>query len=142
MFSNQSRGYQSASSSNCLLTDQGQGDGYHNAPTLPLEATHLSPPKKFKRNLHESVDLDVVEGESEVSHHVKYVVCEGEVEFRKPSLKKLQAETKWRRPCKLNVAYTAAECDYTVYLIIYEGNVKCRRNLLKDFEAEEPEPEN
>jgi len=24
-------------------------------------------------------------------------------------------------------------------LIIYEGNVKCRRNLMKDFEAEEPE---
>lgn len=71
----------------------------------------------------------------------RYITSEGAIEFHKPSSKKLQAETKWRRPCKLSVAYSSINCnnDYCIYLIIYEGNIKCRRNLMKDFEAEEPE---
>lgn len=72
---------------------------------------------------------------------VRYITSEGAIEFHKPSTKKLQIETKWRRPCKLSVAYSSINCnnDYCIYLIIYEGNIKCRRNLLKEFEGGEPQ---
>lgn len=102
-----------------------------------------SPLKKLKTSDVEFVEnLETLESEcdcTESTQKLKYVVSEGCVEFHKPSLKKYQSETKWRRPCKMSVAYTAVDSnDYTIYLIIYEGNMKCRRNLMKDFEAEEP----
>ncbi|KAJ8949710.1 hypothetical protein NQ318_013579 [Aromia moschata] len=117
--------------------ERGQGDGLHNLPDLPL-----SPAKRFKPSGGDfsDIDLETVEGESDGPPKVKYVMAEGAVEFHRPSIKKLQTETKWKRPCKLSIAYSSTNCnDCTIYLIIYEGNVKCRRNLMKEFEAEEPE---
>lgn len=121
----------------CPSREQGQGDGFHNPADLPV-----SPAKRFKPAVGDFVENDVetVEGESDATPKIKYMMAEGSVEFHRPSIKKLQTETKWKRPCKLSVAYSSANChDCTIYLIIYEGNVKCRRNLMKDFEAEEPE---
>lgn len=121
----------------CSGKDQGQGDGFHNPIDLPV-----SPAKRFKPAEGDFLENDVetVEGESDATPRVKYMTAEGSIEFHRPSIKKLQAETKWKRPCKLSVAYSSVNChDCTIYLIIYEGNVKCRRNLMKDFEAEEPE---
>lgn len=71
---------------------------------------------------------------------MKYLIAEGFIEFRRKSSKKLQPETKWSRPCKLQVAYTQTSFeDCTMHLIIYEGNMKCRRNLMKDFDSSENE---
>nr|XP_023030178.1 uncharacterized protein LOC111518069 [Leptinotarsa decemlineata] len=105
-----------------------------------------SPAKKMKTLAGDFAEMnsETVEDEYDTittpSQKLKYIVSEGSVEFHKPSLKKLQAETKWRRPCKLSIAYSSTNCtDYTIYLIIYEGNNKCRRNLMKEFEAEEQE---
>ncbi|KAJ8919344.1 hypothetical protein NQ315_003928 [Exocentrus adspersus] len=117
--------------------EQGQGDGFHNHIDLPV-----SPAKRFKPAEGDFIESDVetVEGESDTVSKIKYMIAEGSIEFHKPSIKKLQTETKWRRPCKLSVAYSSVNChDCTIFLIIYEGNVKCRRNLMKEFEAEEPE---
>ncbi|XP_057655123.1 uncharacterized protein LOC130893214 [Diorhabda carinulata] len=121
--------------------DHGQGDGYHKDTEI------LSSPVKKLKTLDVTdvvvENLEMLESESDStqsSQKIKYVVSEGCVEFHKPSLKKYQSETRWRRPCKLSIAYTSTNCnDYTIYLIIYEGNVKCRRNLMKDFEAAESE---
>lgn len=67
---------------------------------------------------------------------VKYVIAEGVLEFKGKISKKLQRETRWSRPCKLQIAYTQTGFeDCTIHLIIYEGNMKCRRNLMKDFET-------
>ncbi|XP_045479414.1 uncharacterized protein LOC123684272 isoform X1 [Harmonia axyridis] len=103
-----------------------------------------SPAKRLKKNgggdeLGESSSgTELVECESEPLR-VKYMVSEGHVEFRKPSMKKLQTECRWRRPCKLSVAYSStSNQDCSIYLIIYEGNVKCRRNLMKEFDEAEP----
>ncbi|KAK9872172.1 hypothetical protein WA026_016225, partial [Henosepilachna vigintioctopunctata] len=83
------------------------------------------------------IDTDICESEREPVH-VKYMVSEGYVEFCKPSMKKLQSECKWKRPCKLSIAYSSTtNQDCTIYLIIYEGNVRCRRNLLKEFDKAE-----
>lgn len=71
--------------------------------------------------------------------NVKYLTAEGNIEFHRPSLKKLQRETIWQRPCKIHLAYDMGKDIKDSSLRTYEGNVKCRRNLLKDFEAEEPE---
>nr|CAI5863773.1 unnamed protein product [Callosobruchus analis] len=117
--------------------EKGQGDDIHNL--LDME---MSPVKRFKASNVDMVvsNLELVESECDtVVPQVRYALMEGAIEFHKPSSKKLQSETKWKRPCKLSVAYSVANGDYTIYLIIYEGNVKCRRNLMKDFEAEEPE---
>lgn len=103
------------------------------------EHLQVSPAKKFKAAPSEWSDAEeTIEPESGIS--VKYITCDGSVEFHKPSSKKLQAETKWKRPCKLSVGYTSTnKQDYTIHLIIYEGNVKCRRNLMKDFSSEDEE---
>ncbi|KAG5873210.1 hypothetical protein JTB14_019518 [Gonioctena quinquepunctata] len=121
--------------------EQGQGDGFHRdeCPTSPAKKMKTSALGDFA-----DADSETVEGEydsvSTTTQKLKYAVSEGAIEFHKPSLKKLQVETKWRRPCKLSVAYAATNCtDYTMYLIIYEGNNKCRRNLMREFEAEEQE---
>ncbi|CAH1973439.1 unnamed protein product [Acanthoscelides obtectus] len=117
--------------------EKGQGDGIHN-----LLDVETSPVKKFKASNGDPVvsNLELVESECDlVMPQVKYVLMDGAIEFHKPSSKKLQSETKWKRPSKLSVAYSKTNCEYTIYLIIYEGNVKCRRNLLKEFEEEEPE---
>lgn len=122
------------------VAENGQGDGLH-------VNNLMSPVKKFKPNpklgdfLENSPESDIIEGETEGRlPQIKNVIAEGYVQFHKPSLKKLQSETKWKRPCKLNIAYTSSNSkDNTIYLIIYEGNVKCRRNLLKEFESTEPE---
>lgn len=99
--------------------EKGQGDGLHNCLTE-------SPSKKSK--------LDEVAA----SPKIVYVSATGQIEFFKKSTKKLQTETKWSRPCKLEFAYSgSSKEDLLLYLIIYEGNTKCRRNLLKEFEAEE-----
>lgn len=111
--------------------DRGRGDGPH-ADSPP------SPAKRLKRG--DGDCLETVEGETEAPPRLRYAALEGCVEFRRPSLKKLQPETRWRRPCKLGVAYTTTgRHDPTVHLVIYEGNVKCRRNLLREFEAGPPE---
>ncbi|CAH0560386.1 unnamed protein product [Brassicogethes aeneus] len=96
-----------------------------------------SPAKRFKpTKLEFDSESESIEPECE-SLTVKFMLCEGSVEFHRPSIKKLQTETKWKRPCKLSIGYTLRnKQDYTIHLIIYEGNVKCRRNLLKDFSAE------
>lgn len=106
------------------MLEIGQGDGLHNCPPL------MSPRKKMKIESEEQDET--VEGEEE--SQLKYITAEGNVEFHKPSLKKLQNETKWRRPVKLHLGYTKSSFkDCTIYLIIYEGNLKCRRNLYKEF---------
>ncbi|XP_050299346.1 uncharacterized protein LOC126738182 isoform X2 [Anthonomus grandis grandis] len=87
-------------------------------------------------------DIDILESENCIADQmVKYLTAEGNVEFHRPSLKKLQRETKWRRPSKLHIAYNGGKDvkDTSFYLIIYEGNVKCRKNLISAFEAEEAE---
>lgn len=127
-------------STSCSLTEKGgHGDGFHNnhhdtAPESPSTA------KRFKSsdgNDH-SESIETIEEENDCQLQVKYVTVDGDIEFHKPSTKKFQTETKWRRPCKLSIAYTGASIeDCTIHLIIYEGNLKCRRNLLKDFEAQE-----
>lgn len=105
--------------------EQGQGDGPHNNLDAPE-----SPVKKCK------LDLGQGDGASITPPQLKYIRFEGSLEFRTKSTKKLQAETKWNRPCKLEVAYSATNItDCTIYMIIYHGNTKCRRNLLKDFES-------
>ncbi|VEN58391.1 unnamed protein product [Callosobruchus maculatus] len=117
--------------------EKSQADDIHNL--LDME---MSPVKRFKASNVDMVvsNLELVESECDtVIPQIKYALMEGAIEFHKPSSKKLQSETKWKRPCKLSIAYSVTNCDYTIYLIIYEGNVKCRRNLMKDFEAEEPE---
>lgn len=98
----------------------GQGDQIENSPT---------------------VETELVESESEQAPVVKFMTVTGQVEFRKPSLKKLQTECRWKRPCKLSVAYSSSTSrqDCCIYLIIYESNVKCRRNLLREFEEAEKE---
>jgi hypothetical protein len=108
------------------MIEMGQGDGAHNCSLL------MSPPKKMKLTA-ETETTEIVEGESEVSP-LKYVTAEGSVEFHRPSIKKLQNETKWKRPVKLHIGYTTSSFkDCMIYLIIYEGNLKCRRNLYKEF---------
>ncbi|KAJ8984607.1 hypothetical protein NQ317_006069 [Molorchus minor] len=113
-----------------------QGNGCHNPPDLPV-----SPGRGSSRLGVISWTIWRLLNASEgCVPKIKNVTAEGAVEFHRPSMKKLQTETKWRRPCKLGIAYSSTNCnDCTIYLIIYEGNVKCRRNLMKDFEAEEPE---
>ncbi|XP_030766467.1 uncharacterized protein LOC115890387 [Sitophilus oryzae] len=112
----------------------------NNAISRPLEDS----PRKRRKLSPKDGDTDVVEEEPELEGPevtVKYLTCEGHVEFHRPSLKKLQGETKWQRPCKLHLAYDCGKDvkDSTFYLIIYEGNVKCRRNLMAAFETDEPE---
>lgn len=113
------------------------------SPPSPTKNGSESPRKRQKITTPVDVgDLDVVEGENDNTDvRVKFLTAEGHVEFHRPSSKKLQPETKWQRPCKLHIAYDCTKDikDSSFYLIIYEGNVKCRRNLMKDFEAEEPE---
>ncbi|CAG9864684.1 unnamed protein product [Phyllotreta striolata] len=125
------------------------GNSYRKLPStiahrLNISDIPTSPLKKLKTSSFDlSENLETLESESDCTesvHKLKYVKSEGHVEFHKPSLKKYQAETKWQRPCKLSVAYLSDNPDdYMIYLIIYEGNLKCKRNLLKDFEAEECE---
>nr|XP_008192085.1 PREDICTED: uncharacterized protein LOC103312661 [Tribolium castaneum]XP_015834884.1 PREDICTED: uncharacterized protein LOC103312661 [Tribolium castaneum] len=106
------------------MLEIGQGDGLDNSPLM-------SPRKKMKFDSVE--ETETVEGESEISQ-LKYLTAEGTVEFHKPSSKKLQTETKWRRPVKLHLGYTKSSFkDCTIYLIIYESNLKCRRNLYHEF---------
>ncbi|KAF7281128.1 hypothetical protein GWI33_005080 [Rhynchophorus ferrugineus] len=114
-----------------------------NGSGIPSERGDESP-RKRRRHSPRDLDADLVEPEcdfdlSDVA--VRYLTAEGDVEFHRPSLKKLQTETKWRRPCKFHLAYDCGKDvkDSTFYLIIYEGNVKCRKNLMSAFEAEEPE---
>lgn len=113
------------------------------SPPSPTKNGSESPRKRQKMTTTVDVgDLDVVEGENDNTDvRVKFLTAEGHVEFHRPSSKKLQPETKWQRPCKLHIAYDCSKDikDSSFYMIIYEGNVKCRRNLMKDFEAEEPE---
>lgn len=107
-----------------------------NLPESPRKRQKLTPTRL------DTSDIDVLECENDVPDvRVKYLTSEGNVEFHRPSLKKLQSETKWQRPCKIHIAYDCGKDikDSSLYLIIYEGNVKCRRNLMRDFEAEEPE---
>lgn len=105
----------------CSSHEEGQGDGPHNCPVQG------SPTKKIRLDLG-----DCVIG----SPKIKYIRTEGFVKFRKRSDKKLQRETKWSRPCKLEIAYSGTKSsNFTVHLVIYQGNMKCRRNLLKDFDA-------
>ncbi|CAG9832212.1 unnamed protein product [Diabrotica balteata] len=119
--------------------EQGQGDGPHNNTEIPS-----SPRKKLKTPYEVSLEsIETLENEcdsTESGQKLKYVLCQGDIEFHRPSQKKYQSETKWRRPCKLSVAYTSLGSNqYTIYLIIYEGNVKCRRNLMKEFDAVDAE---
>ncbi|XP_031341195.1 uncharacterized protein LOC116169278 [Photinus pyralis] len=105
------------------LIEKGQGDGPHN--NCPE-----SPRKKFKAD-----NGDQITDKPEL----KYISSNGHIEFHRRSSKKLQAETKWNRPCKLEVAYSATNFeDCVIYMMIYQGNLKCRRNLMKDFDACDP----
>lgn len=111
---------QRAGSSNIL--EQGQGDGLHNCEILS------SPAKRCKMD-------DVLVCAEPICTPIKYVSMEGHVEFHKRSTKKFQRETKWQRPCKLELAYSATNInDTTIYLIIYSCEMKCKRNLLKEFD--------
>lgn len=102
-----------AASAGERFIEQGQGDGLHNCS---------SPLKKSR-----------IENENSP---IKYLIADGHLEFTGSSTKKMQQETRWSRPCKLQIAYTQTSFDdCTIYLMIYEGNLKCRRNLLKEFEA-------
>ncbi|KAL3267112.1 hypothetical protein HHI36_011252 [Cryptolaemus montrouzieri] len=123
-------------STSAPIQEKNQGDGKHNR-------SEICSPAKRLRLCHGGgdnellIDTDILESERDPID-VKYMVTEGYVEFRKPSLKKLQTESKWKRPCKLSIAYSSTtNQDCTIYLIIYEGNVKCRRNLLKEFDEAE-----
>nr|XP_022903187.1 uncharacterized protein LOC111415659 [Onthophagus taurus] len=120
------------------IFEQGQGDGLHNCE-LPV-----SPIKKFKKS--NSVEEVVkIEDEDDMINceecaPIRFVQADGFIEFRKKSAKKLQRETKWKRPCKLEIAYSVVgDKDFTIHLIIYSNEMKCKRNLLKDFESIEDE---
>lgn len=105
------------SSGDTNIVEQGQGDGLHN------NCLESSPVKKSRTQNEERLP-------------VKYVVADGFLEFKGKVSKKLQRETRWSRPCKLQIAYTQSGLeDCTMLLIIYEGNMKCRRNLMKDFDV-------
>lgn len=107
------------SSGDTKLLERGQGDGLHNN----CVELSLSPVKKLRM-------------QNEQRLPVKYVVADGFLEFKGKVCKKLQRETRWSRPCKLQIAYTQSGLeDCTMLLIIYEGNMKCRRNLMKDFDV-------
>ncbi|KAF5304568.1 hypothetical protein FQA39_LY09619 [Lamprigera yunnana] len=104
------------------IVEQGQGDGSHNCESSE------SPRKKCKINSGREDGAAVVP-------KIKYIVSEGHIEFHRKSTKKLQSETKWSRPCKLEIAYSATDMeDCVIYMLIYQANMKCRRNLLKEFE--------
>lgn len=117
--------------STSVTTEIGQGDGFHNS------GSPVSPRKRIKL-ASEHTEIQEVDGESN-AETIKYLTAQGDVEFKRPSIKKLQIENSWRRPVKLHIGYTTSSFkDYTIYLIIYEGNLKCRRNLFKEFcESEE-----
>jgi len=66
---------------------------------------------------------------------IKNISAEGHVEFHRKSSKKYQRETKWLRPCKLQIKFSKSLTGYTIHMMIYEGNMRCRRNLLKEFDA-------
>lgn len=86
-----------------------------------------SPSKRTKLNTEEDVTIP----------KVTYISTMGHVEFLKKSMKKLQSENKWLRPCKLELACSGTnKKDFVLYLIIYGSNTKCRKNLLKEFDAE------
>lgn len=109
--------------------EKGQGDGFHNCELL------MSPVKKTRLQ-----GIPANNGDINQALPVKYIKCEGTLEFTGESTKKHLKETKWSRPCKLHVAYTSSSFeDCTIHLIIYEGNMKCRRNLLKEFDSCEAE---
>lgn len=111
--------------------EKGQGDGLHNCEPF------VSPVKKSRLDSGDSsvVATPKTNTTSDEDLPVKYLTCEGSIEFRRISSKKLQSETKWTRPCKLHIAYTCNSFDdCTLHLVIYEGNMKCRRNLLKEFD--------
>lgn len=109
-----------AGSSNVL--EQGQGDGLHNCEIVS------SPPKRCRIS-------DVIICSEPTFDPVKYVSMEGHIEFRRKSSKKYQKETKWKRPCKLEIAYSTTNItDSTIHLIIYSCDMKCKRNLLNDFD--------
>ncbi|XP_019757054.1 uncharacterized protein LOC109535576 isoform X4 [Dendroctonus ponderosae] len=98
--------------------------------------------QKLSSTQLDTSDIDILEPESDSSDvKVQYLTAEGHVEFHRPSSKKIMKETKWQRPCKIYIAYDSGKDvkDSNFYLIIYEGNVKCRRNLMKSFDAEEPD---
>lgn len=102
------------SATDSKFVEQGQGDGIHN---------NCSPAKKSRIETEDDLPM-------------KYIQADGYLEFTGKSSKKLQPETRWSRPCKLQIAYTQTSFeDCTIYLMIYEGNMKCRRNLMKDFDA-------
>ncbi|XP_018330539.1 uncharacterized protein LOC108740648 [Agrilus planipennis] len=107
------------------IEEKGQGDGFH----VEQSHYHHSPPKRLR--------MEQGQGDAEASvASIKYLSTNGYVEFHKKSSKKLQTETKWKRPCKLEIAYSIDPVEkYIIHLVIYEGNMKCRKNLLKDFEA-------
>lgn len=113
--------------------EKGQGDGIHNCENF------VSPVKKSRLDSGDtSIGSPKTDRATEEDLPIKYMSCEGSIEFRRLSSKKLQTETKWARPCKLHIAYTCNSFDdCTIHLIIYEGNIKCRRNLLKEFELTE-----
>ncbi|KAF5305937.1 hypothetical protein FQR65_LT07548 [Abscondita terminalis] len=92
------------------IVEKGQGDGPHNC-----EASE-SPRKKCK--------MDLAQGDgAEPMPTIKYIISEGHIQFRRKSSKKLQTETKWNRPCKLEVAYSATNFeDCVIYMIIYQGH--------------------
>lgn len=117
--------------STSMTTEIGQGDGLHN------NCSSVSPPKRLKLASEHS-EIQELDGELN-PETLKYLTGEGYVEFRRPSIKKLQPENRWRRPAKLHIGYTVSSFkNYTIYLIIYESNLKCRRNLLQEFcESEE-----
>lgn len=103
--------------------EKGQGDGLHNCPVLSE-----SPIKKCRLNAENNV----------TSLTIQCISATGHVVFHRKSMKKLQNESKWLRPCKLEFAYSGTnKKDFVLYLIIYQGNTTCRRNLLKEFEASE-----
>ncbi|XP_066147015.1 uncharacterized protein [Euwallacea fornicatus] len=112
------------------------------SPPSPSKSLPESPNKRQKVTQFDVTDPDVLESENEIANsRVKYLTAEGYVEFHRPSLKKLQKETKWQRSCKIHIAYDCIRDikDSSFYLIIYEGNSKCRRKLFADFEDPESE---
>ena len=108
--------------------EKGQGDGVHNCESssaLPEKVTGMAAGDGYKM-ITETV----------ACAPVKFLRAEGHVEFRRPSSKKYLRETKWNRPCKLEIAYSMTDLqDSTIHLIIYSCDMPCKRNLMKQFES-------
>lgn len=108
-----------------VRVEKGQGDGVHNCESSSALSEKVTAGDGYK-----------VITETVACAPIKFLRAEGHVEFRRPSSKKYVRETKWKRPCKLEIAYSMTNLqDSTIHLIIYSCDMPCKRNLMKQFES-------